>query len=199
MVGSPKRLVKQLKRWLAYRQIERLGLIDCLQDYPQNAIRPKYDHMYGLYRLVCQRKPEIVLELGGGFSTFALAKACHDLRAVGCSARLYSVDQSPYWQGVVQQHMPSDLRSYVTFHRADVTQEHGITSFASLPVDRANLVFIDGGGRADSLRLEEKAPNDFAILVDSRKGVVEFLRSNLRGRYTVTPWVGFQTLFLLRG
>ena len=196
MLKGPKRIAKQLNRWWVHRQIERLGLIECFRGYPAEAIPPKYHQLYGLYRLARRRKPEVIVELGGGYSTFALAKACRDLHMAGHHARLYSVDQSAHWQEIVQMHMPSHLMAYVTFHRADVTGQ--VPGFASLPVDKANFVFVDGGGLTDSIRLEERAPKDYAILVDGRKGTVEYLKRNLRGNYAIKPWMRTQTLFILQ-
>jgi hypothetical protein len=197
MLRHPRRIAKQLNRWWSRRQLERLGLLEWIRDYPEDAIPPKYDELYGLYRLARQRRPEIILELGGGYSSFALAKACFDLQAAGHPARLYSVDASEYWQGVVKARLPGHLLPYVSFHRSDVTGE--VRGFSSVPVERANLVFVDGGGYTVPVRLEDTAPDDYAILVDGRRGTVEYLEAHLRGDYAVTTWLGSQTLFIRRG
>jgi len=195
------------RRQKAYRKLESFGLIDAFEGYPKDAIQPKYHELYGLYRLVMQRRPAVLLELGGGYSTFALAQACHDLERTGESVRLYSVDGSDYWQKVVKDRMPRRLRPFVRFYRANpkLTEINGVvvSIFDSLPVEQANLVYVDGGlvpGNdigADALKLERGAPLDYAILVDGRTATVAFLREKLKRTYHVEPGLaGSQTLFL---
>lgn len=192
-----------MRRWWGYRQLQRLGLIDCFRDYPPDAITPKYNQLYALYKLVRKRKPAVLLELGGGYSTFAFAQACCDLAKAGQVVRFYSVDASEYWQGVVQKHMPPELKQFVNFHRADMhsfeLDGQSVSAFRSLPVEKANLVFVDAGGPANALLLEKNAPSDYAILVDGRKDTVAILRRKLHGDYVVGPGpADKQTLFELK-
>jgi hypothetical protein len=184
-----RRNMKLMRRWWAYRQLQRLGLIDCFRDYPPEAIKPKYHQLYALYKLVRKRKPAVLLELGGGYSTFAFAQACCDLAKAGHVVRFHSVDGSEYWQGVVKKHMPPELKQFVNFHRVDMhwfeLDGESVSAFRSLPVEEANLVFVDGGGMANALLLEKNAPSDYAILVDGRTDTVAFLRRRLHGDYMV--------------
>jgi hypothetical protein len=198
-----RRNIKRLRRWWAYRQFQRLGLIEYFRDYPADAIKPKFPELYGLYKLVTRRKPAVLLELGGGYSTFALALACRDLAKAGHIVRFYSVDASEHWQGVVKKHMPLELKQFVNFHRAPMHKfELGgetVSAYSSLPVEEANLVFVDGGGLANAVLLEKNAPSDYTILVDGRKDTVAFLRRRLHGDYAVGPGpADKQTLFELR-
>lgn len=197
------RVLKTLKRAWSRRQLARLGLLRHFEDYPTEAIKPKYHELYGLYRLAMERKPRVLLELGGGYSTFVFAQACRDLAARGYRTQFYSVDQSAHWQGIVQSHLPDELCDFVEFHRSEVVEKElngsPARGFATLPVDSANFIFLDGGGNCDPVLLERNAPNDYAILVDGRKSTVEFLRKNLRLHYQVgTGPAGTQTLFQRR-
>ena len=195
------------RRWRrSYRRLERLGLIEYFRDHSAEPVQPKYHELYGLYRLVKKRRPKVVIELGGGYSTFALAQACHDLAKQGHKTQFYSVDQSDHRQQVVKERMPPKLTPFVNFHRATprLVEIAGtmVSAFDSLPIEQANLIFVDGGNvpgnkiGADALQLEINAPPDYAILVDGRKETVAFLRENLTRRYRIGPGLGgTQTLF----
>jgi hypothetical protein len=208
LVGRPwRRALKQHRRRQAYRKLKQLGLIDAFSGYPADAIAPKYHELYGLYRLVKKRKPAVLVELGGGYSTFAFAQACHDLAAKqGHRVQFYSVDQSDYWQQVVKERMPPKLSPFVNFYRATprLIEIHGtvVSAFDSLPAKYVNLIFVDGGTvpgnriGVDALQLEKSAPADYAILVDGRKETVVFLREHLTRQYRIGPGLGgTQTLF----
>jgi hypothetical protein len=41
MLRHPRRIAKQLNRWWSRRQLERLGLLEWIRDYPEDAIPPK--------------------------------------------------------------------------------------------------------------------------------------------------------------
>jgi hypothetical protein len=183
-----------------------LGIIAYFDGYPANAFRPKYDELLGLYLAVVRRKPRVILELGGGYSTFVIAHAVRELHAQNYEAMFYSVDQSDHWQQVVKNQLPKDLLPFVRFWRADpklieLTGE-AVSIYSSLPVEAANMVFVDGGlvqGNkigADALLLERNAPEDYAILIDERRHTVAFLKRTLKHRYVIGKGpTGVHTLF----
>jgi hypothetical protein len=147
---------------------------------------------------VKQRRPKVILELGGGYSTLVIARAVSEL---GQDTTFWSVDLSDYWQEVVKKQLPPSLASFVRFHYGGTKikrivngKEMGVSE--SLPVSSANLVYVDGGDRGDALMLEQNAPKDFAILVDGRGKTVESLKRELKENYQVGPGpYGVQTLF----
>lgn len=191
---------EQWRDYASYRDIRKLGLVECLERRPEEAIPPKYNDLSGLYRLVMKRRPKIILELGGGCSTFVLAAAA---KAVG--ARLYSVDQSDHWQSLVRDAMPKHLA--VSYHLSDIEscKANGVSAcrYKSLPTDNPNMVYVDGGSApgqpvwADAWALEKNAPPDFTILVDGRQSTCQFLRDHLKRRYKITTGLrGGQVLFI---
>jgi len=191
-----RRLLKLARRRWAHIRLERMGMRALFDSYPKDAIAPKYHQLFALYRMIVRRRPAVVVELGGGYSTFIIARAALDLAAKGTAIRFFSVDESEYWQSVVRGHMPQALQAHTTFHRADVVAHPEGKGFASLPVERANFVYVDGGDLLDPIRLERDAPRDFAILVEGRRSTVEFLKSHLTLNYRITSLDdGKQTLF----
>jgi hypothetical protein len=197
-----------LKLGGSYRHLKRAGIINYFEGYPPHAIGPQYADLWGIYLLVMERKPDVLLELGGGYSTFVFAHAARELATkCGVKIKFFSVDESDFWQQVVKDHFPKQLLSYVHFHRSDpeVREIEGerVSVFRNLPVDACNLVYVDGGllpgakTGADALLLERKAPSDYAILIDNRQSTVGFLKRALKGRYDVGPGLnGVQTLFV---
>jgi hypothetical protein len=142
-----------------------------------------------------QRRPTVLLELGGGYSTFVFARAVRELSNQGCEVAFYSVDESDHWQKVVKDHMPKQLLPFIRFWRSDpkLVEMNGeeVSIFSTLPVTAANLVYVDGGlvpGNkvgADALFLEHNAPDDYAIQVDNRKQTRAFLKRALTKQYHV--------------
>src|SRR6476619_1848443 len=53
----------------AFRTLQELGITASFDCYPPNAHRPKYDELLALYLVIQKRKPRVILELGGGYST----------------------------------------------------------------------------------------------------------------------------------
>jgi hypothetical protein len=207
---APGRAVRRLAtRWRqrrAFRTLSELGVIAYFDGYPPNALQPKYDELLALYLVIQKRKPKVILELGGGYSTFVIAHAVRELHARNCQAIFYSVDQSDHWQQVVKDHMPKDLLPFVRFWRGDpeLIELNGetVSIYNSLPVEAANLVFVDGGlvqGNkigADALLLEQNAPEDYGILIDERRHTVAFLKRTLAHRYVIGKGpTGVHTLF----
>jgi hypothetical protein len=194
-----RRVIKTFRRRWAESRLERMGLVRAFEGYPPDAIRPKYHQLYALYRLVSRRRPATILELGGGYSTFVLAKAALDLAGRGVPIRVFSVDESEHWQAIVREHMPAELQRAVSFHRSEVVDLGGGRGFASLPVESANFIYLDGGGIVSPVRLEENAPPDYAILIDGRQSTVAFLKDNLKLDYRIIALdAGSQTLFARR-
>jgi hypothetical protein len=203
-VAAYAREREQLRCIRAYRALDAIGCIKDFEGYPITALPPQYDDLLNLYLLVKERKPRVVLELGGGYSTLVIARAVSQLNV---DADFWSVDASEFWQSQVDAHMPDDLRRYVKYHQSNpiVRQFNGetISAFESLPVASANFLYVDGGSLAeahkqggDALLLENNAPSDYAILVDGREATVTLLRRCLKGNYKIGPGpVGVQTLF----
>jgi hypothetical protein len=196
---------EQFRSIRAYRTLQAVGCIRDFEGYPVTALPPQYDDLLNLYLLVKERKPRVVLELGGGYSTLVIARAISELDT---DVVFWSVDANAHWQARVAAQMPDTLRRFVKYHQAKpiVRQFNGetISAFETLPVSYANFLYVDGGGLAaaygqggDALVLEKNAPSDYAILVDGRKKTVALLKRGLSGKYHVGPGpVGVQTLFV---
>jgi hypothetical protein len=204
---SARRMRKSWRRLQSFRALKRLGIIDYFPGYPPDALRPQYDDLFGLYLITMRRRPAVILELGGGYSTFVFAHAVRELFLQNHQIAFYSVDESDHWQQrVVKNHLPRELLPFVHFWRSDpeLKEMSGelVSTFGSLPLTAANLIYVDGGlvpGNhigAGALVLECEAPIDYAVLIDNRKRTVDFLKRNLTKAYALGRGpTGSQTLF----
>jgi hypothetical protein len=200
------RVRKRWRRWQSFRALKRLGIIDYFRGYPPDAFPPQYDDLFGLYLITMRRRPAVILELGGGYSTFVFAHAVRELFRQNHQIAFYSVEESDHWQRVVKNHFPRELLPFVHFWRSDpeLIEMNGelVSTFGSLPVTAANLVYVDGGlvpGNkigADAILLEHEAPENYAVLVDNRKQTVAFLKRRLANQYAIGQGLaGSQHLF----
>jgi hypothetical protein len=179
----------------AYQEMQRRGFPAYFAGYPREAIKAEWDDLWGIYSYTVERRPRVVVEIGGGLSTFVFAHAAAELAADGHGMIVHSIDQSDYWQEVVRSRMPERLKPFVSFHRATAValelEGRHASRLDALPVSSCNLVYVDGGNAAhgsigtDALILEREAPPDYAILVDGRDNTVAGLEKFLTNKYRV--------------
>jgi len=175
--------------YFSYRKCIKNGLAKYYNGYPKHSIPPEFYDLFQLYTLVRNRKPEIVMELGGGCSTIALSYALKRNYEEGHGAgKLYSIEESKYWQGVLRDYMPSELTAFCEFLvrpvslRLDGKGEY-VKCLEDLPQVSVNLLYIDGGGVAEGVEIEKQAPSDYFIVVDGRALVCRYLNENLSKKY----------------
>ena len=192
-IANPKKSFRlDQKVWgdyFNYKKCIKNGLAKYYDGYPKHAMPPEFYDLYQLYSLVRDRKPEIVMELGGGCSTialsYALKKNCEEGQGSG---KLYSIDESQYWQNILREYLPDELTSFCEFLSRPVSLKSDgkgqqITCFEDLPQFPVNLLYIDGGGVAEGVEVEKSAPDDFLIVVDGRERICRYLKENLSREY----------------
>ncbi len=144
-----ERLASRFRALPCYYELRQLGIVDHFRGYPSDAIKPQWDDLQKIYRLVMARRPAVILELGGGYSTFVIAHAVKQLADAGYVIEFHSVGDSEHWQSVVKSRMPAHLAHHIEFFHAVpvLTEINGQLSsmFDRLPINRCNLVYVDGG------------------------------------------------------
>ena len=188
--------------------LEQEGVFSFIDKGDKQEFDPGYLKLANLYKLIKVRKPKVVLEFGVGFSTIVMAAALknnHDMCNRG--GHLYTVDAEKHWLNNTENKIPSELKTYVTFHYSPVKiinlNNQLCSCYESLPNICPNFVFSDGpdpldvignvnglnfnDGRpvvaADILLYESSAPRDFFIFVDGRWRNCNFLKNNLEGKF----------------
>ena len=157
---------------------------------PAGAFGPIYADLFRLYSLVRQRRPQVILEFGSGWSSYFLALALHD----NAGGYLYSVDAVEKWADITRRLMPKRLREFceIRFSETVPAEHDGMPCLRhrSVPDIVANMVYLDGPPLTperrvaiDLLALEDRFPDDFLLVIDGRKPNAEFLGRYFRRTY----------------
>ena len=137
-----------------------------------------------------QRRPQVILEFGSGWSRYFLALALRD----NASGYLYSVDAVEKWADNTRRLMPERLREFceISFSESVLAEHDGMPCFKhrSVPDIVPNMVYLDGPALTperkvsiDLLALEDKFPDDFLLVIDGRMPNAEFLGRYFRRTY----------------
>ena len=184
--------------YLAGREARRLGLTRMYEKLHPVAYRPDWVDLLNIYNLVRRRKPKVIVEFGSGCSTIMFAKALADNHAAGDGfGALYSVETSEHFKKYTESYIPQDLRSHIEMIHSGIelgeVAGKRVMWHRTVPDVSPNLVYLDGPDyqdfssdvetQADGVMLEDKAPADYAILIDGRRKTFEFTRSNLKRSY----------------
>lgn len=140
-----------------------VGLLD-QQLSGNSAYPPEYDDLYNLYSFVREKSLVSILEIGSGWSTFALALALEENnRSFGSEYlkrvrhpnpfKILSLDASPEWAEVARTRLSDKSSSIVEFHisSSSIVELEGsggplCSLIDSIPFFVADLVYVDGPG-----------------------------------------------------
>ncbi len=200
-----KRLRKRLAPYGAPQQRDRraLAAADVTpllrkfgSDRPRGAIRPDWSDLHYLYRLVRERAPDVLLELGSGCSTVVLAAALRD----NGHGHLWSVDVDAEWATATEQGLPAPLRKLVTIVRSHTIEDDRDVlgwTHANLPDISPDFLYLDSPPLTrerqvafDPLDLERRFAPGFVMVVDGRYRNARYLSEHLLRAYRVTAMPG---------
>ncbi len=170
--------------------------------FPDNAqlFPPDYLDLENLIDQVLTLKPKRVLELGGGYSTYALAYAVNRLIfETGQECEFVSVDQSADYLAITRANLLPELAARVTFlHRGlYLKKRDGIlmSFFQDLPTDGFDFLYEDRCDHVetkvagDVFDIEDRAIADdapFSFTIDLMIATAEVCKRRLRRKYLVT-------------
>lgn len=195
----PTRALENDKRdwgaFLAKRKLRKRGLAAMFNMPHAVLYPPDWADLLNIYELVRRRKPKVVIEFGSGCSTLMFARALAD----NGSGHLYSIETSEHFKKYTESYIPADLKPCITMSLSGIAfGEFGgkkVMWHDTVPVVAPNLVYLDGPDyqdfsseveiQADGVLLEEKAPSDYAILIDGRLKPFAFTKANLKRHYAV--------------
>ena len=179
----------------------------------KGAFAPNWADLRNIHGLIGERKPKVVVELGGGCSTVIIAHAIEEnLKELGTAGRLYSFDGSEYWQKNLIDKFPDRLRGHVEFllGREEAREMFGeqvrVCTNVETDAPTPNLLYVDGLDvvpnvpiGAEAIEIEKIAPDDFFLLVDGRAPTVAFLKKHLSRDFEVfthplDSWTTFRPL-----
>ena len=200
MIARPvMRIMRAIANLNGTWRLRRLGYLNFTAKRPQGALAPQGGDLWYLYRLVRERKPQLVFELGSGCSTVILAQALYDnTREDGDKAgKIISLDGQADWASVTQETLPEHLVAQCEIrHVPAVKEDRGADlgfHYEHHPDGSPDFLYIDGPslqpGRKicfDALHLEARFRQKFLMVVDGRHDTVRYLRKHLSKTYRVT-------------
>ena len=159
---------------------------------------PQYHDLENLINVVRKIKPKLVLELGGGYSTIAIAYALSEnLKSFGIDGKLYSYDQSLEYLELTKKMLPNELKKFVTFKysklKKSTINDIDVSLFEDLEPLNYDLVYEDRYDLVNSapiagdiLFLYKKTNNLPSIVVDGKWKTVYFLEKELNQFYNIS-------------
>jgi len=187
--------------FFARRRAGRLGLREYFFKgrMVSGALVPDWADLTNMYDIVRERRPQVVVEIGGGCSTIVIAHAlAENVKEGGTEGRIYSFDGSKFWQEELVARFPDHLRNHVEFvvgheeAREIFGTQVRICANAENDAPPPNFLYVDGLDvvpdikvGAEAIELEKAAPADFFVLVDGRAPTVGFLKHHLARNYEV--------------
>lgn len=136
--------------------LEACGLMPVFRSGDPNALAPNPCDLAFLHRTVRRRRPRVIVELGCGNSTIALANALAEnyredrIRRGSAAApgRLYAVDTSLQWIANTRRKLSPEIEPFVDLRHSEaevVLTEGGLCHvFRELPNVCPDLIFVDG-------------------------------------------------------
>lgn len=139
---------------------------------------PDYFTLDILFTTVRKVRPQVVLEIGSGWSTLIIAEA---LRQNGFG-HLYSLDEDEAWANTTRAALPAGAACTVSYVPAtEFESDGGCAVRHTLPVTNPDIVFIDHHGRCicyDPVDLYEGGARPL-VLVDKKASTTAYLARRL--------------------
>jgi len=203
--------IREYGKFFARRKLEKLGFgvyFDPMEIH-KDTIEPDWADLLNIYSLIRTRKPEIVVELGSGFSTIVFSKALYDnYSQFGIKGKLYSFGGSKHWLSNTKGYFPEELSAYCELALGEEEKSFMFGEKVRVWSNRNGLapqfLYVDGLDvipnipiGAEALLLEAVVPEDFFILVDGRGKTCMFLEKHLKSQYKIIKnkvhfWTSFE-------
>ena len=197
---------KEWLRFYYYRKCKRIGIVKYFINYPKYSIKPDFSDIYKLYNFVISKKPKLILELGGGCSTISLTLALKkNYEENKIKGKLFSIDESKYWQKILINFMPAKLKKFCNFSVKSIMikkiKGEKVSFYKNILKLKYDMFYIDGGLvddcdiGGDAIEIEKNASSNFLIIVDGRWKTCLYLKKKLIKKYKFTVDVNFQSVF----
>lgn len=160
--------------------------------------KPDYCDLYNLYKIIINRKPKTVVEIGSGYSTLVIAKALEiNKKKYDIQPKLYSLEQDSHYKDLIEKYLKKNLCYESNLFIEIIKTELDIIDFKgekvsickNLPSETINFIYEDRTDHeiytiaGDAIFIESKMPPDFCICVDGMKPTVDFYKRNLMRNY----------------
>ena len=162
-----------------------------------NLFEPDYCDLDNLINLILKNKPKLFLELGGGYSTLAIAYALSELKKkFNHKYKIISYDQSEEYLKKTEDLFPKHLKENIEFRYSPLIVEsyNGVlmSFYKDLEILNYDFIYEDRHDHektkiaGDIVKLEQKINNDFSFCVDGMKISVDYYKNNLKKKYDIS-------------
>ncbi len=160
--------------------------------------KPDYCDLYNLYKIIINRNPKIVVEIGSGYSTMIIAKALEiNKKKFNIQPKLYSLEQDDHYKNLIQNYLQRNLsydsNSFIQIMKTELKiinfKGNKVSICKNFPTENINFIYEDRTDHeyyaiaGDAILIENKMPQDFCICVDGMKATVDFYKKNLIRNY----------------
>ena len=162
-----------------------------------NLFEPDYCDLDNLINLILKNKPKLFLELGGGYSTLAIAYAFNVLKKkFNHKYKIISYDQSKEYLRKTEDLFPNHLKENVEFRYSPLSVElyNGVlmSFYKDLEILNYDFIYEDRHDHTktklagDIVKLEKEINGDFSFCVDGMKLSVDYYKKNLKKKYDIS-------------
>ena len=159
--------------------------------------QPDYLDLDNLINLIIKIKPKLVLELGGGYSTLAIAYALDLLeKKHNHQYRFITLDQSNVYLKITKNLIPDHLKKNIKFIYSPlvVKKIDGVlmSFYKNLKILDYDFIYEDRHDHketkiaGDIYLIEKLSKYPFSFCIDGMKSTVDFYKNNLKKRYKVS-------------
>ena len=169
---------------------------------------PDYLDLDNLVAQTLKLKPKFVLELGTGYSTYAIIFALNKLREdLGHEFKFYAVDQNEEYLNDLKKFIPEHLSNQISFfYRRIFTKNFNNTLmsfYKDLPKEKYDYIYEDRRDHeitklaGDILEYEHTLDhnNRLSFTIDGMPVTTNYYKKNLKGRYKISGSVIHGTNF----
>lgn len=162
-----------------------------------NLFEPDYCDLDNLINLILKNKPKLFLELGGGYSTLAIAYAFNVLKKkFNHKYKIISYDQSQEYLRKTKDLFPNHLKENIEFRYSPLSVElyNGVlmSFYKDLEILNYDFVYEDRHDHiktklaGDIVKLDKEINGNFSFCVDGMKLSVDYYKKNLKKKYDIS-------------
>ncbi len=177
--------------------------------YNSNFCSIDYLDIDNLVNQILKLKPKNVLELGTGYSTYAIMFALMKLKKdYNHEFNFYAVDQNEEYMNIVKNYLPKDFSENIHFlYRPTYVEKYNnelMSFYEDLPKINFDYIYED---RSDDKRTKlagdifkfensiDLSKHTFSFTIDDMPITMNYLKKNLKGNYKITGEVFHGTNF----
>ena len=154
-----------------------------------------YIDLNNIIKTIYKHKPKVVLELGGGYSTYAIIYALLNVHKKN-HFKFYSIDQTLDYQKKLIDDFPENLKNKIIFLHREISvkkfKNTKMSFFENIPDEKFDFIYEDRKDHpetkiaGDIIKYENDKINEddnFVFIIDGMSSTVNYYKNNLKFKY----------------